>query len=364
MKSRRWISLILTTIHSVVLVLGICGGAEAAKPAKAITLTADVYIPASHPMARSVDWFLDYLEDETNGQLKFNRFFGGALLSGPDTPAGLAKGLADMAMVSVGYVPALLPSMNVGHLPYYTTNPRAYSKALLGLYNSFSEIQENFKKANLHLIVPLPTGTGYLCANKLVKRIEDMKNLRIRAYGYSTKALALLGASPAAIAYGEVFTALQTGVIDGAIGNSGDIYAPKWHEVAKNQMDIGWGCTVAVLWCCNLDKWNSLPSHIQQIIQKSIPFFIDKVNENFDELGIKWLKDGIAKGGHIYMWSDEEKARAKQIVVDTMAASWITEVPEQKALREKVIKRYRELLSKYETEAEYLDLFDYTLKKQ
>lgn len=361
MKSRRWILLVLTPILILVLVLGAC--AAPAKPVEAITLTADVYIPASHPMARSVDWWLDYLEEETNGQLKFDRFFGGALLSGPDTPAGLAKGVADMAMVSVGYVPALLPSMNVGHLPYYTTNPRAFSKALTGLYNSFPEIRENFKKANLHLILPLPTGTGYLCADRPVKSIEDMKDVRIRAYGYSTKALDLLGASPAAIAYGEVFTALQTGVVDGAIGNSGDISAPKWHEAAKHQVDIGWGCVITVLWCCNLDTWNSLPNDLKEVIDKSVPLFMDKVNENFDELGIKWLEDSIALGGDIYMWPDEEKVRAKQIVVDPMAASWIAEVPGQEALRQKVINRWRELLSKYEGEEPYLDLFDHMLKK-
>ena len=331
-----------------VIILSIFIASPVTAGAKSIKLTACSYVPESHPASKAITWWLDIIEKETKGRLKFDKFYGGALLPGPDTVAGIGKGIADFGMVSPGYVPGMFPLSMVGFLPYVTSNPYAFAKARIALYDMFPEKQAEFEKANLHWVMPVCTAPGYLSVRKPVRTIKDLKGLKIRGYGYATKAIGLLGASPAAISFGETFTALQTGVVDGAIGSSGDIYSQKWYEVAKNLVDIDFGMYIVCVWAFNKNSWNKLPNDLKKVVEKNVEMYLKKETEFYDRLGTKWLEQSKAIGCDLHMWSDEEKARAKEMVLEPIFDSWINEIPKYKDLRQKVAKKYRELVSKYE----------------
>ena len=122
-------------------------------------------------------------------------------------------------------------------------------------------------------IYPIPAGnTGtqmFGWFNKEINSLEDIKGLKMRIPGIGGEVLKRAGGIPVTLPGGELFTALQTGVIDATewVGPYNDLtfgfqqtakyyYYPGWHEP---------GSMLELL--INKDAWNSLPKHLQVIIE-------------------------------------------------------------------------------------------------
>lgn len=345
MKMWKGVCIAVFALIIVVTPLSATTGRTETKP---ITLTAVCYVSETQYTSRAFTWWLDHIEKETGGRLLFKKYYGGALISGPNTVMSLGKGLADFGMIAAGYVPGMLPLIQVGHLPFLTGGDTyAYTRAMNDLFRTTPEVQNEFKKANLHWLSVESTAPGYLCALKPVRKVEDLKNLKIRAYGYTTKALELLQAAPVTIAYGETFSALQTGVVDGALGSSGDVYSQKWYEVAKNLVDAGIGHYIVCAWCFNPNSWKKLPDDIKRIIERDVHLLTEKEVEFAEEQAVEWLKKAKGIGCELHVFSGGEKEKAAESVVNPIIDMWVNEMPEIKGVRQEVIKRYRSSLAEH-----------------
>ena len=122
-------------------------------------------------------------------------------------------------------------------------------------------------------IYPIPAGnTGtqmFGWFNKEINSLEDIKGLKMRIPGIGGEVLKEAGGIPVTLPGGELFTALQTGVIDATewVGPYNDLTFG-FHQAAKYYYYPGWhepGPMLALL--INIDAWNSLPNHLQVIIE-------------------------------------------------------------------------------------------------
>ena len=122
-------------------------------------------------------------------------------------------------------------------------------------------------------IYPIPAGnTGtqmFGWFNKEINSLEDVKGLKMRIPGIGGEVLKEAGGIPVTLPGGELFTALQTGVIDATewVGPYNDLTFG-FHQAAKYYYYPGWhepGPMLELL--INLDAWNSLPKHLQVIIE-------------------------------------------------------------------------------------------------
>ncbi len=111
-------------------------------------------------------------------------------------------------------------------------------------------------------------------ANKRIETVEDVKGLTFRGAGYFPLILQELGASGVMLATGDVYTSLQTGVIDACeVGNAFSNYASGYHEVTKF-----WGFPGIHKLCetssfiVNLDVWNNTPVDIQTIVRMTCAY--------------------------------------------------------------------------------------------
>ena len=122
-------------------------------------------------------------------------------------------------------------------------------------------------------IYPIPAGnTGtqmFGWYNKEINSLEDIKGLKMRIPGIGGEVLKEAGGIPVTLPGGELFTALQTGVIDATewVGPYNDLTFG-FHQAAKYYYYPGWhepGPMLELL--INIDAWNSLPKHLQVIIE-------------------------------------------------------------------------------------------------
>ena len=122
-------------------------------------------------------------------------------------------------------------------------------------------------------IYPIPAGnTGtqmFGWFNKEINSLEDIKGLKMRIPGFGGEVLKEAGGIPVTLPGGELFTAIQTGVIDATewVGPYNDLTFG-FHQAAKYYYYPGWhepGPMLELL--INKDAWNSLPKHLQVIIE-------------------------------------------------------------------------------------------------
>ena len=122
-------------------------------------------------------------------------------------------------------------------------------------------------------IYPIPAGnTGtqmFGWFNKEINSLEDVKGLKMRIPGIGGEVLKEAGGIPVTLPGGELFTALQTGVIDATewVGPYNDLTFG-FHQAAKYYYYPGWHAPGPMLELfINIDAWNSLPNHLQVIIE-------------------------------------------------------------------------------------------------
>ena len=130
--------------------------------------------------------------------------------------------------------------------------------------------REIYEPFNMYPIPAGNTGTqmfGWF--NKEINSLEDVKGLKMRIPGIGGEVLKEAGGIPVTLPGGELFTALQTGVIDATewVGPYNDLTFG-FHQAAKYYYYPGWhepGPMLELI--INLDEWNSLPKHLQVIIE-------------------------------------------------------------------------------------------------
>lgn len=111
----------------------------------------------------------------------------------------------------------------------------------------------------------------HITSNKAINSPADLKGLKIRTpqAKYHLNTLKYMGANPIAMSMGELYSAMQTGVVDGQENPFSNIYTQKFYEVNKYLALTGHlHLTHVVMYSEKL--WNKLPADIQAIVQAAV----------------------------------------------------------------------------------------------
>ncbi len=175
--------------------------------------------------------FKEVVEKESNGFFKVTIYPGNQLGSPREMLAQLAL---DTTQICASGDPGL-PAVEIMALPYLMKSIKNYEAVIE------SDIGKGWNKAlvdkrKIRLLGFLPRSPRQISANKVINSIEDLKDVKLRApeRDYYMESLAALGAKPTPMAFKEVYTALQTGVVDGQENPIETIYAMKFFEVQKS----------------------------------------------------------------------------------------------------------------------------------
>ena len=274
--------------------------------AKPIELGYANFFPPTHIQGKlGADWAKE-IEKRTNGKVKITYYPGGALLKGPKVYDGVLKGIADIGMSVFGYSRGVFPSMEAIDLPVGYPNGKAATDIINNFYNKFKPKELNkVKVMYLHA-----HGPGLLHSKKAVYKMEDVKGLKIRSYGFNAKTAAALGGVPVAMGQGGVYEALQKGVVDATLSPMEVLKGWKQGEVIKYTVECySVGYTAGFYVAMNLKKWNSLPKDVQKIIEDVNKEWITKHGEAWDASDKAGREFTLSLGNKIIPLSAEESAR-------------------------------------------------------
>ena len=177
-------------------------------------------------------------------------------------------GAIDMIRVSMAPVAAILPDIEVFTLPYVFRDEDHMHKIIDGdIGKSIGDKLTNNPKSRLVFLGWMDSGTRNLITKNPVEKPEDLHGMKIRVQGspVALDTLKDMGANSVAMGVSEVFSGMQTGVIDGAENNPPTFVAHNYMPVAKNYTLSGHFITPEMLLYSKV-KWDKLTADEQQKI--------------------------------------------------------------------------------------------------
>ena len=192
------------------------------------------------PQVRAVKLFKQIVEDKSGGRVKVEIYPNNQLGNQRDVVEGIQLGtiqMSNIASVMAGFVHEL----NIFELPFLFEN-RDHFYAVLD-----SEIGQKlkpaFEKRGFHLMGYFDAGVRHvMTVEKRIYAMEDLEGLKIRTMEnpLHLAAFKAFGANPLPMAYGELYTALEQQVIDGAEAANTNYFSKKFYEPAPNWAQVGW----------------------------------------------------------------------------------------------------------------------------
>ena len=209
------------------------------------------------------------LEQYSDNKMTLNIFENSKLGNERDMIEGVSMGTLDMVLSSTGPLPNFSPMFMIFDLPFIIKDRDAGYKFMDGLKGQ--EILDSLESKNIKGLGFWENGFRNVTNNeKEIKSPEDIKGLKIRTMENPIHLASFkqLGATPTPMAWGEVFTALQQGTIDGQENPLVGIHSTKVYEVQKYISLTEHFYSPAVL-MVNKSKFDSLSSEMQDVLIKA-----------------------------------------------------------------------------------------------
>lgn len=209
-------------------------GVAAANAPAAGTLTAVDVHPGDYPTVEAVRWMGEELARETEGRINFRLYPSGQLGTETDTVNLARFGVIDIARVYLGAVNNMFPATQPLALPYIFHNEAHMRRVVDG--DIGREILAMFERRGLIGLAFYDSGMRSMYnARRPIHTPADMRGLKVRVprADIFMSMLDAMGANATPIPFGEVFTGLQTHLIDAAENNWATFQSTRQYEVAR-----------------------------------------------------------------------------------------------------------------------------------
>ncbi|MFK7970122.1 MAG: TRAP transporter substrate-binding protein [Bacteroidia bacterium] len=191
-------------------------------------------LPTSHPVHKGMLDFRQRLEEKSQGRLKVKIFADGQLGSEREVLELLQIGSIAMTKVSAAAMANFAPAYQVLGVPYLFRDKAHFFEALEGEVGK--KLLQSGSEYWLRGLCFYDAGSrSFYTKDKPIKNPEDLKGLKIRVMNHqmSVDMVNAMGGSATPMAYGELYTALQQGVVDGAENNPPSLLTSRHYEVCK-----------------------------------------------------------------------------------------------------------------------------------
>ena len=278
---------------------------------KPIDLSYSIFFPAPHKHSVLANEWGKEIEKRTNGRVKVTMHYGGTLTPADKCYDGVMRGISDVGMSVCGYTRGRFPLTEVVELPLGHKSGSAITKVI----NEYIQKFRPKEFGDVKMMYMHAHGPGFLHTKKAVNKLEDVKGMKIRAFGAVTKIVNALGGAPVSMPMGETYEALSRGLVEASIAPYEALQGWKWGEVVKFSIEApGMAYSSAFFVAMNKDKWNSLPPDIQRIIEQVNVEWVEKHGKGWDEIDKLGKDFAIKLGNKIITLSVDENRKWERAV--------------------------------------------------
>lgn len=293
MKILRCLVMVLT----LVCVLG-----AASVQAKIVFKLGHIAEPA-HPCGQGAAKFVELVTQKSGGEIVVEVFPSAQLGGQDDLVEGLVFGTVDMALVGTGVLGQFQPQISIFALPFLFANREHAYKSLdsVGM-----KLGEQLEPKGLKLLGYMENGIRHFTNNvRPVHTPEEMKDLTVRVMNNKVfiEMMKSLGASPTSMAFSELYSAMQQGVVDGQENSSAHIWTKRFFGVQKYASKTAHTYSPEPV-LISMAAWSRLDNDQQNIIVESA------------KEAIAWQRKFSAEKEQIYWDKIKDSGKISVIEVD------------------------------------------------
>jgi len=261
MESRE-VSLIAVAL----LVVGLSG---CTKKSDTVVLKIGHSLDIEHPVHKSLVFMAEKLKEKSGGKVVLQVYPGEQLGSEREMIEQLQLGALDMAKVSTSPLESFVPIVSVFSVPYLFRDSEHFWKVLDGPIGE--RLKNAGEKVGLKGLCYYDAGSrSFYTKGKPILTPADLGGMKIRVQESKTsmQMIEALGSSPTPIAWGELYTSLQQGVVDGAENNPPSFYRSRHFEVCKHY-SLDEHAMVPDIVLMSMETWEKMTSDVQQMVQEA-----------------------------------------------------------------------------------------------
>lgn len=199
-----------------------------------VTLRMAHSLGDSHPTSQALGIFVDEVHSRSNGEISIEVFGSGVLGSETETIEQLSRGVVDIVRCAAPSIAPYSSGYNAFGLPFLFDDEDHYykamdSEAMRSFFDSSNE--DGFRTLTYYT----SGARSFYTVDKAIEKPEDLKGFKIRVQNFrsQTQLISKLGGTPLILPFGEIYTGLQTGLVDGAESNETALTNSAHGEVAK-----------------------------------------------------------------------------------------------------------------------------------
>lgn len=314
------------------------GGASDSASATAenpMVLTLAHGLSESHTVHIAMTEFADKVEERTNGRIRVDIFTNGQLGSENENMEQLMAGVISMTKVSAPGLATYNEAYHTFGLPYIFDDTEDFYHVM-----DSEQMRDFFLSSEDDGFVTLTYYTSgarsFYTKDKAIRTPEDLKGVKIRVQDMKsqTDMLKALGGIPVAMSYGDVYSSLQTGIIDGTENNETALTTGKHGEICKVFSEDQHAMIPDVM-VMSAKVWNTISPEDQQII-------LEAAYESTDSHKIAW---------------DQAIQEAIREATEEMGVTFVTDV-DKDAFREATSGMIQEYCQEYPGVQTLLDIIN------
>lgn len=303
-----------------------------AATAETVTLRIQTHLGETSPFGVLYSEFAKNVETMSSGTLKLEMFYSSAVVKSTETFDAAMNGVLDCDMTGGGYQVGKNPAFQfVGDILGGYESP--YQQ--LAWFNSDGgkeAAQKLYNKYNMQLIGFVVPDHESLTSTRPLRGIDDLKDWKFRSPpGMQTKIFEALGAKPIVMDFSEIFTALETKMIDGADASQISVNVGLGlYDIGKYTTYPGFHSMPSEHLACNKDVYDSLSDAHKAILNTAHQALALKAVTSFKNTNAETADALREEGVTVSTWSPEDIAKFREVAVGEWDAYATT--PEAKAM--------------------------------
>ena len=275
----------------------------------------------NHPVHKGMVYMADRLTEKSGGEMKIQIYPSGQL--GPERTCVelLQIGSLDITKVSAAVMEGFAPNYRVLGLPYIFRNSEHAHKVLDGEIGK--DLLLEGEKFWLRGLCFYDAGSrSFYTKDKPIQTPDDLKGLKIRVMKSNTAVnmIKSFGGSPTPISWGELYTALQGGVVDGAENNPPSFYLSHHYEVCKFY-SLNEHTSVPDVLLISTHSWRKLSDQEKEWLQEAVDESIIEQRKFWEE-SVKEALEEVKKAGVKILYPDKKPFSEK---VQTMYNKYVSD---------------------------------------
>ena len=285
------------------------------------------------------EWWSDEVFERTNGQLKIEMVGYPELgISGEDVLELTENGTLSFAELPSAYTAGDLPAMDMKYLWGIYKDNQTFYEATVAAIPALDKLIEDRTGGGVTVFQMwrVPENEIFFFSKEPITELEDFHGLKVRSFGGAlSDMIDGMGSEAQWVAFAEVYTALERGILDGGVTGANAAYGQRWYEVADYMAGPLPLFTVENA-TFNPEVWNNLPADFQAVLMEEgakyeLEFF--RLTPVLSGLGIpKLLDQGITYNP----FSDEIRTFLfEEVALKKVVPQWVNRVggPDTEAVK-------------------------------